>query len=457
LVITSSAFSDPATATPTYPVTIQEQAANGTPTTVGETVNLTSSSTGTHAFALTAGGAAVTTATIPGGSSSVTVYYADEKAGTPTITAAATGLTSGTQQETITAGAPSTLIFTTKAVSGSASNTPTVGPITVQEQDAYGNVSNSALTVSLTSSSTGTHEFAASSGGTAITSINIAAGSSTATFYYGDESAGTPTITAAATGLTSGTQQETIKGGTATQWVITSTAFSAPVSNSATNAFTVTLEDAYGNATTFGTNTTVNLVSTSGTGRFAAFSGGASVTNVALRAGNSSVTAYYGDTTIGTPTITASGGTGVSAATQQETITAAPPAKLVFITGTVSGTASNSATMGAITVEEQDAFGNVTTAAETVNLTSNSAGIHEFAATSGGTAITSINIAAGSSTATFYYGDEKSGTPTITAAATGLTSGTQQETITGGTATQLAITSTASRGERTPRPRTHSR
>ncbi len=558
LAITSSAFSGTtnASATNAFTVTLEDGFGNATTKASATTVNLTSNSAGTHEFAATSGGANVTSVTLPANTSSVTAYYGDEKVGTPTITAAATALTSGTQQETITAGAASKLIFTTGAVSGTAASSPTLGPITVQEQDAFGNVSTTALTVNLSSSSTGTNEFAATSGGTAITSINIAAGSSTATFYYGDtksgipiltaaatgvtsgtqsetitagtgtqlaitssafsgganasatnaftvtledgfgnattkasattvnltsnsagthefaatsgganvtsvtlpantasvtayygdQKPGTPTITAAATGLTSGTQQETITGGTATQLAITSSAFSGTTNASATNAFTVTLEDSLGNATTKASATTVNLTSNSaGTHEFAATSGGANVTSVTLPANTSSVTAYYGDEKVGTPTITAAA-TALTSGTQQETITAGAASKLIFTTGAVSGTAASSPTLGPITVQEQDAFGNVSTTALTVNLSSSSTGTNEFAATSGGTAITSINIAAGSSTATFYYGDTKSGIPILTAAATGVTSGTQSETITAGTGTQLAITSSAFSG-----------
>ena len=131
----------------------------------------------------------------------MTAYYGDEKPGTPTITATATGLTpAATQQELIVAGAPSKLIFTTGPVSGSASNGATLGPITVQEQDPYGNVaaSGSPTTVNLTSTSSGA-TFAATSGGTAVTQVTIPGSTSTATFFYGDTKAGTPAITAAVT------------------------------------------------------------------------------------------------------------------------------------------------------------------------------------------------------------------------------------------------------------------
>ena len=148
----------------------------------------------------------------------------------------------------------------------------------------------------------------------------------------------------------------------------------------------------------------------------------------------------------GTYQIHASDGTLTPTSTIPVVVSPAAPAKIGFITSPVSGTPSSSATLGPITIQQQDALGNpvATTAAVTVNLSSTSTG-GIFAATSGNsTHITSVTIPANSSTATasFFYGDSKSGTPTLTAAATGLTSGTQTATI--ATApTQLAITSPA--------------
>jgi hypothetical protein len=428
------------------PFTVTEETTAGVLTTASVTVNLSSASTGTYIFNGTQGAtgpSGPTSVTIPGGQSSATFYYGDTAVSSSTtkITAAATGLTSASLNETITAGPAAQLIFTTAGKSGGASTSPTLGPITVQEKDAFGNVSNTALTVNLSSTSQGTNEFAATSGGTAITSVAIPNGSSTATFYYGDTASGTPTITAAATGLTSGTQQETITAGTGTHLAISSTPFAGAANSQATNAFTVTLEDALGNATTKTTATTVNL-STSSTGihSFSATSGGTAITSVSLPANTSSVNAYYGDEKPGTPTLTATATGLTPAATQQELIVAGAPSKLIFTTGPVSGSASNSATLGPITVQEQDPYGNVAASGSptTVNLTSTSSGA-TFAATSGGAAVTQVTIPGSTSTATFYYGDTKAGTPTITAAVTGLTSATQQETITALTGTQLSV------------------
>ncbi len=560
LVITSNPLSAASgtAATAPFTVTLEDTFGNATTKTSATTVNLTSTSTGAK-FATTSNGSGVTSVNLPANTSSVTAYYGDSKVGTPTITAAASGLASGTQQESITSG-PTKLVLTGPA-SGSASATASLGPFTVTEETASGTLTTVGETVNLTSNSArdvplqhdarghrayrgdehhhperpilghlllrrypcrdaddhrsgigpdlghparddhcrpsrpaelhhrhgvghrveqrqggaahgpragrirqrdhdgahrqpvsstsaGPYEFAATSGGAAITSVNIVAGNSTATFYYGDENSGTPVLTAAATGLTSDTQFVTINAGTGTQLAISSTAFTGTASASATNAFAVTLEDTYGNPTTKTGATTVNLTSTStGTHEFSATSGGTAVTSVTLPANTSSVTAYYGDKLPGSPTLTAAA-TGLTTATQQETITAGAPSVLIFTTGAVSGSASNSATLGPITVEEQDAYGNVATSGSptTVNLTSTSAGA-SFAATSGGAAVSSVTIPGSYSTATFYYGDTTAGNPTITAAATGLSSATQQETITALPASQLGVstfTATAS-------------
>ena len=124
------------------------------------------------------------------------------------------------------------------------------------------------------------------------------------------------------------------------------------------------------------------------------------------------------------------------------TVTGAPVAKLVFTTAAVSGTASNTANLGPITVQEQDAFGNPTFAPETVNLSSSSAkGV--FSLTAGGAPVTSVTIPGGAvSSVSFYYGDTIAGSPTITASsppAVGLASGTQTETIKAGPAATFSL------------------
>jgi len=90
--------------------------------------------------------------------------------------------------------------ITSPAVNGAATASPVLGPITVQLTTTAGTPVTTGATVELSSSSPGHSEFAASSGGAAVTSVVIAPGTSSTSFYYGDELAGRPVITAAVAG-----------------------------------------------------------------------------------------------------------------------------------------------------------------------------------------------------------------------------------------------------------------
>jgi hypothetical protein len=98
------------------PINVQLQDASGAtvPAAVPTTVVLTSTSTGTAVFAATRRGAALSTVTIPAGSSSVSFFYGDTEAGTPTVTAAVAGLTPATQVEVVTAAAARVASFPTQ-------------------------------------------------------------------------------------------------------------------------------------------------------------------------------------------------------------------------------------------------------------------------------------------------------------------------------------------------------
>jgi hypothetical protein len=111
--------------------------------------------------------------------------------------------------------AGASLVITTPAVTGPASAHPDLGPITVQLVTAGGAPATSGVTVQLSSSSGGPSEFSATAGGSPVTSIDIPPGQSAATFWYGDEAAGQPVITAAAAGVAPGTQTETVTAGPA--------------------------------------------------------------------------------------------------------------------------------------------------------------------------------------------------------------------------------------------------
>src|SRR5439155_10490581 len=104
-------------------------------------------------------------------------------------------------------------VFTTSIQTMPAAVTSAI--MTVQRQDAYNNpnTSDATISVDLSSDSSGTYAFRDVADTTTITNLTIASGASSASFKYNDPKAGTPTITAASSGLTSGTQLETVTAG----------------------------------------------------------------------------------------------------------------------------------------------------------------------------------------------------------------------------------------------------
>ncbi len=127
--------------------------------------------------------------------------------------------------------APAQIAFTTAAQSLAVGLTSTA--ITVELKDQLGNVVDvptGGLSIILASSSA--HGMFLDANGNAISSITLGADTATATFFYNDTAAGTPTLTASASGLTSATQKETVTGGESTYgnggqpWLISANAVS---------------------------------------------------------------------------------------------------------------------------------------------------------------------------------------------------------------------------------------
>jgi Bacterial Ig-like domain (group 3)/Legume lectin domain len=138
------------------------------------------------------------------------------------------------------------LAITSPALSGTANDQAAQGPVSVVLEDSDGNpdVATADLTVNVQSSSAG-GVFAVTSGGTPVTSVTIPAGSTSATFYYGDTQAGSPAITVSADGLASATQTETITPAAAAS--ITLSPASATVTAGSSQTYQVEAYDAFGN------------------------------------------------------------------------------------------------------------------------------------------------------------------------------------------------------------------
>jgi hypothetical protein len=188
--------------------------------------------------------------------------------------------------------------------------------ITIQRQNAQGSsYTTGAITVSLTTTSTGGAFYATSTSTTPETSVSIASGQSSASFYYKDSTAGTPTLTISSTGYASGTTTFTITGPPSKLVFTAGTSQSLNI-NTVSSVITVQLQDAGNNPVTSGSAITVSLTATgTTTGVFCSNAAGTTViTSVTINAGSSSASFYYKDSNPGTPTITASAN-GLTSAT----------------------------------------------------------------------------------------------------------------------------------------------
>src|SRR5206468_3330952 len=95
----------------------QDSFGNAVPVASNTAVALSSSSATTGFFSDSSCATAVTGVNIAGAANSTAFYFKDTRAGTPTLTGAAAGLSNAIQVETIRAGAPNRLAFTTPAQS----------------------------------------------------------------------------------------------------------------------------------------------------------------------------------------------------------------------------------------------------------------------------------------------------------------------------------------------------
>ena len=173
---------------------------------------------------------------------------------------------------------------------------------------------------------------------------------------------------------------------------------------------------------------------------------GASLSGTTTTTTNSSGVAVFSGLSIdraASYTLTAVSSGLTSATSASFPVSAGTSSAFAFTTSPLDAGAVASPTLGPITVRSHDAFGNATVAGVggiVVNLSSNSAGTNSFAATPAGAPITSVTIPAGNSTASFYYGDTKTGSPVVTASGA-LVTATQTQAITPADAAKFAITS----------------
>lgn len=327
--------------------------------------------------------------------------------GTSTMLSAPSTATSGVVEATIATVAtsvnvtvvPSAITVTSSSqsiVAGSASS-----PITISLNFP---APTGGLSVSLTSSSTG-GSFSKTAGGTYTTtlSVSVAAGSSTVRFYYKDTKAGTPRLTATATGWTSANQQETVIPGALSKITLTPST-TVVIGTKSTRLFRAKGFDAFSNQIATGFTPTWS-------------------------------------TTVPGATLSATSGT---------TTTLTPPSSAA--TGTLKATVGSVSASIAVTVvvlsmsvttSAQTIVAGVSSRAITVKLSrvapsggvkltfSSSSSKGGFASSSSGTFVATFSaiVAATKTSVTVYYKDTKAGSPLISVNATGWTSTSQSETV----------------------------
>ena len=364
----------------------------------------------------------------------------------------ATPTNSNTQTFTVTFGTASQIVLS-GATASLASGTTRAFTATIQ--DAAGNTITSGTDAGASIT------FGQTTGAGTVTGLGTtAAVSGVATDTITGKLAGSVTLrangTINATPTNSNTQTFTVIAGAATQIAIVSgSGQSASTGSAFTNPLVAVVEDAAGNPVS-GVPVTFTGPSSGASGSFATCAGGNPTSYECVVTTNSS-----GDATASTFTANATAGSynvtaGASGTTTANFALSNVGNVLVITSAPVSGAASSKANLGPITVQQQTTGGTPVNAGSgglTVNL-SGPAG-SSFAASQFGTSVTSVTIPAGSSSATFWYANSSTGTPTITAAASGLVSGTQKETITtapaglgivvvGGTGTPVAACGTPS-------------
>ncbi|HLL02612.1 MAG TPA: MopE-related protein [Myxococcaceae bacterium] len=422
--------------------TLQDPFGNPATATTNTQLNLISSNAQLALFSNNTCTTTASSLTFAPGVGSRDFFVRSTQAAPYSITATGSGLTNGTVTVTVTAGPPSVLVFTATAQSPLPAGVCS-GIVTVQLRDANANpvIAASPTTVSLLASSQGPEFFTNSTcTGTAVTATSIDTGASTASFYFKGTKTVTNAILTAAVDSISATQTVTITAAPPSVLVFTTRPTTAAAG--ACPQVVLQTQDSFGNPSNVPSPQTVTL--TPGPAEGFTFhtanncNAGSTVSQVTVLSGQNSVTFYARGTKAGQFSLGATS-PGLSSASGSLDITALAVNKVVFATSPHVVTADVCSPI--VTLNSTDSFGNVVPVsnAESIALSAQ-AGDSEFRFYSDSNCsmvITGVSIPATQSSASFYFKGEKARTVTVTANATNLVDGTQDQTIVGASATTL--------------------
>ncbi|MDI3213055.1 hypothetical protein [Arthrobacter sp. AL12] len=351
------------------------------------------------------------------------------RTGTYTLNATSAGLIfTISSTTTVAAGAATQLGFTTQP-SASTAGVPFGAQPVVAVQDAGGNTTTStaALTLSITGSPSGAVLTCAANPVTATAGVAAFSG-------CGINKAGTYTLTASGAGYTTASLNFTVSLGTPTKLGFTTN----PTNSTGGIPFpaqpVVAIQDAGGNTITTSTAAiTLSITTPAGATLACTTNPLTTISGVAALSG-------CGINKPGTYTLTATSGSLAGAVSTSITISTGPAAKLAFTTSPTAA-AVNAVFATQPVVAVQDAGGNTisaSTAPVTLKITAPAGGANLTCTTNPQYAVSGVAGFAGCKIS-------KTGTRTLTATSGTLTAAVSASfTITGGTATKLAVTTSPS-------------
>jgi len=415
-------------------MTVQARDGAGSPVAVSSATAISLSATPSTGFLFysdTSCTSPVASATIAAGTAAASFFFRGTLVGSVNVTAAAASLSSASQAESVIAGPPAALAFTSAAqlvTAGACS-----APVRVEVEDAFGNPTAVSLATAVTLSASPASGFAFFSDGnctSAVTGVNVAAGASFSGFFFRGTVAGAVAISGSSLPLTSAGQSETIAAGPASTLAFSTTP-QVLAAGGCSSAATVQARDAFGNPANVSTSTTVALSASPSAG-FLLFAGtgcappGASVS---IPAGADSVSFSFGGTTAGGVTVSATT-TSLGSASQTEAILAGPPASLEISTAPQTVLARDCS--GALTLTFRDIYGNAApvASATAVPLSSGSVSGPSFSGNAGcASVIGAATFPSGASSATVFFRGRTGGTFTVTASPSGMAAVSQDEVI----------------------------
>lgn len=446
LVFTSGPQSAPSVTCSSAPVVVQVRDATGNPVTVtGAAIAVTLSAAPGAGFTFYADAGCATALTgnllsIPAGTSSASFWFKGASVGPVVVTAASTPLMQDMQTESIVAGPPTQLVFSSPA------RTSPAGQCTqfdLAAQDSQGNAATvGAATVITLASTPATVNFFNAPGcalASAATSVTMPANAGTVSFYASGTTVGAPQLTATAP-FGPVDQTFTVEGGAPTALAITTPQHLGVLSGVCSGAITLELHDAFGNVTNAPVQTDITLAS--GATVPLTFYPGSSCSGsplsgtASIGTGSSSITVSFIGSKAESFTLSFTSGT-LTPASQPASISAGAATQLVFTTPSRFGVAAGLCSP-VVTIERRDAAGNpVGGPALSLNVTAGGSAAlftdSNCLTGAGGLA----NFGAGMSGTDLYFKDAVAEGFSLGANGAGVGSASQMESVTGGGPSQL--------------------